>query len=99
MGTLKGKGQAVLKSTKPGEIAIVGYGCRLPGAPDAEAFWDLLRDGRCSVTRIQDDRWSRDRHSHADGAAGRSYTFAAGQLDAPFAFDAGFFGISPREAE
>ncbi|MAS42140.1 MAG: fatty acid synthase [Rhodobacteraceae bacterium] len=99
MGTLKGKGQAVLKSTKPGEIAIVGYGCRLPGAPDAEAFWDLLRDGRCSVTRIQDDRWSRDRHSHPDGAAGRSYTFAAGQLDAPFAFDAGFFGISPREAE
>ena len=46
MGTLKGKGQAVLKSTKPGEIAIVGYGCRLPGAPDAEAFWDLLRGER-----------------------------------------------------
>ncbi|MEE3098165.1 MAG: beta-ketoacyl synthase N-terminal-like domain-containing protein, partial [Pseudomonadota bacterium] len=94
-----GKGQAVLKSTKPGEIAIVGYGCRLPGAPNADGFWELLRDGRCSVSRIQEDRWSRERYGHASGAAGRSYTFAAGQLDAPFAFDAGFFGISPREAE
>ncbi|MEQ9047572.1 MAG: SDR family NAD(P)-dependent oxidoreductase [Sneathiellaceae bacterium] len=35
----------------PGDdgIAIIGLACRLPGAPDAEAFWSLLRDGRCTV--------------------------------------------------
>ncbi len=89
----------MLKSTKPGEIAIVGYGCRLPGADDADGFWTLLKDGRCSVSQVQSDRWSKDRWLHPEGAPGRSYTFAAGQLEDPWSFDAGFFGISPREAE
>ena len=26
-------------------IAVIGLGCRLPGADDPEAFWQLLRDG------------------------------------------------------
>ncbi|WP_339947401.1 SDR family NAD(P)-dependent oxidoreductase [uncultured Albimonas sp.] len=89
----------MLKSTKPGEIAIVGYGCRLPGASDADGFWSLLKDGRCSVGQVDPSRWATDRWRNPAGGPGRSYTFAAGQLDAPFDFDAGFFGISPREAE
>ena len=89
----------MLKSTKPGEIAIVGYGCRLPGASDADGFWSLLKDGRCSVSQVDPSRWATDRWKTPAGGPGRSYTFAAGQLDAPFDFDAGFFGISPREAE
>ncbi|MEV6926610.1 type I polyketide synthase [Dactylosporangium sp. NPDC051485] len=27
------------------EIAIIGMSCRLPGAPDPDAFWTLLREG------------------------------------------------------
>lgn len=30
-------------------IAIIGLACRLPGAADAEAFWDLLSEGRCAI--------------------------------------------------
>ena len=32
-------------------IAIVGMGCRFPGAKDPEAFWQLLRDGVDAITR------------------------------------------------
>jgi len=34
---------------KASAIAIVGLACRLPGAPDADAYWDLLRDEVCAV--------------------------------------------------
>lgn len=34
---------------KASAIAIVGLACRLPGAPDADAYWDLLRDEACAV--------------------------------------------------
>jgi pimaricinolide synthase PimS1 len=30
-------------------IAIVGLACRLPGAGNADDFWDLLSNGRCAV--------------------------------------------------
>ncbi|MEO0762744.1 MAG: polyketide synthase, partial [Pseudomonadota bacterium] len=80
-------------------MAVVGYGCRLPGAPDADGYWRLLKDGVCSVGEVQSDRWQAERYGREGGAPGRAYTFAAGQIDAPFDFDAAFFGISPREAE
>ncbi|GAA1295063.1 SDR family NAD(P)-dependent oxidoreductase [Saccharothrix xinjiangensis] len=30
-------------------VAVVGMSCRLPGAPDLDGFWSLLRDGRHSI--------------------------------------------------
>jgi acyl-CoA synthetase (AMP-forming)/AMP-acid ligase II/acyl carrier protein len=38
---------AVAEPTAPVDpgIAIVGMACRFPGAPDIEAFWQLIRDG------------------------------------------------------
>jgi acyl transferase domain-containing protein/NADPH:quinone reductase-like Zn-dependent oxidoreductase/acyl carrier protein/short-subunit dehydrogenase len=86
----------VLKAIEPNEIAIIGYGCRLPGAADPDAFWKVLEDGRSTVTQVQPDRWPEARWRGV--GAGKSYVFAAGQLDAPWDFDPGFFGISPREA-
>ncbi len=81
------------------EVAISGYACRLPAAPDPEAFWSILEAGRCVVTEVQSSRWSKARYFHPDkGALGRSYTFAAGQVEDIWDFDAGFFGVSPREA-
>lgn len=81
-------------------IVVVGASCRLPGAPSVAAFWELLKAGACSVTEIGDDRWHRERFWHPRmSEAGFSYTFAAGVLDDPFAFDPAAFGISPREAE
>ncbi len=81
------------------DIAIVGYSCRLPKAPDADSFWSILERGECVVGEIQPGRWARNRFGHADRqVAGKSYTWRAGQIDDPFGFDPTFFGISPREA-
>lgn len=81
------------------DIAILGYGCRLPGAHDVEAFWTLLSEGRCSVGEIGPDRWSKAAFLNPNRAApGTTYTAAAGVLDDIFGFDPAFFGISPREA-
>ena len=81
-------------------IAIVGAAARLPGAPDLEAYWDLLVNGRDAVTEIPDQRWCKAAYGHPDpGHPGKSYTWAAGVLSDPGAFDAAFFGISPREAD
>ncbi|HEX7839132.1 MAG TPA: AMP-binding protein, partial [Kofleriaceae bacterium] len=38
-------------------IAIVGIGCRFPGAPDPEGYWRLLRDGVDAIREVPPDRW------------------------------------------
>lgn len=80
------------------DISVVGYATRLPSAPDNAAFWHLLESERCAVTQVAPDRWplQRFRHPH-HGAPGKTYTWAAGQIDDPWDFDPAFFGISPRE--
>ncbi|MBH0236606.1 type I polyketide synthase [Methylobrevis albus] len=81
------------------DIAIVGYACRLPGASDPDAFWSLLSRGDCVISEVRPDRWSKQRFGHPDrNVIGRSYTWAAGQIDDVWGFDPTFFGISPREA-
>lgn len=82
------------------EIAIVGRACRFPGANSTADLWTLLRDRRCSVTRIPSDRWCLERFGHPrQGERGRSYSWAAGVLDDIWGFDPTAFGLSPREAE
>ncbi|HEX8198977.1 MAG TPA: beta-ketoacyl synthase N-terminal-like domain-containing protein, partial [Isosphaeraceae bacterium] len=77
-----------------GPIAIIGIGCRFPGASGPEAFWRLLRDGRDAVGAIPAGRWAA-----ADGGdAGRVDIGRGGFLERVDGFDADFFGISAREA-
>ena len=80
-------------------IAVIGAACRLPGAPDLAAFAALLAEGRDAVTAIPEDRWTQAAFLNPErGQPGKTYTFAAGVLDAVDRFDPAFFGISPREA-
>ncbi|MGK7864062.1 SDR family NAD(P)-dependent oxidoreductase [Falsiroseomonas sp. E2-1-a4] len=80
-------------------IAILGLGCRLPGAADADALWSLLETGRDAVTTVPADRFNQAAFLHPRRSEpGRAYTFAAGTLGDVRGFDAGAFGISPREA-
>ncbi|MGW5000826.1 SDR family NAD(P)-dependent oxidoreductase [Streptomyces hydrogenans] len=67
-------------------IAVVGLACRLPGAPDPDAFWELLGRGEDAVGEPPADRWSA------------SAPRRAALLDEVDRFDAAFFGIAPREA-
>jgi phthiocerol/phenolphthiocerol synthesis type-I polyketide synthase C len=41
-------------------IAIIGIGCRFPGADGPAAFWRLLSDGVDAVTEVPRDRWDTD---------------------------------------
>ena len=80
-------------------VAILGAACRLPGAPDLEAYWRLLESGTDAVSTLPADRFAQTAFLHPRrGEPGRSYTFAAGHVGDALGFDAGAFGISPREA-
>ncbi|MCX5423757.1 thioester reductase domain-containing protein [Streptomyces sp. NBC_00078] len=81
-------------------IAVVGVGCRFPGAgTGVEGFWDLLTGGRSAIREIPADRWDADAYFDADpDAPGRTYARHGGFVDGVREFDAGLFGIPPREA-
>lgn len=82
------------------DCVITGYACRLPGAASANAFWDLLYDGRDAIGEIGSDRFAIGRYLSTDlQEAGTSYTFQAGLIENLWEFDPGFFGFSPREAK
>ncbi|MBL9005521.1 MAG: amino acid adenylation domain-containing protein [Myxococcales bacterium] len=75
-------------------IAIVGMGCRLPGAASSpQAFWDLLTAGRDAIVSLE-PRW-RLIGAHPDSDVP---SWAALLTESVEAFDPAFFGISPREA-
>jgi 3-oxoacyl-(acyl-carrier-protein) synthase/acyl carrier protein len=81
------------------DVAIIGMACRLPGADDAEAFWDLLVSGRTVVGEAPPERFPASSY-FARGATDPhlSYSKWGGFITEPYAFDAMFFGVSPREA-
>jgi len=87
-----------LEAARRESIAVVGYGCRFPGAPDPEGFWKLLRDGVDAVREVPRDRFDIDAWYDPDpDQPGRIYTRSAAFLDRVDGFDPGFFSISPRE--
>src|SRR5262249_41844240 len=95
-------------------IAVIGIGCRFPGADGSAAFWRLLRDGVDAITEVPADRWN---HDEVVGWLGGSAAHDGpvtdqppnhlttqppkfgGFLEAVDRFDRAFFGIAPREAE
>ncbi|PRC43557.1 polyketide synthase, partial [Mycobacterium sp. ITM-2017-0098] len=80
-------------------IAIVAVSCRFPGAPDPEAFWDVLSGGVDAIREVPEDRYDIDEFYDPDpDAPGKTYTRSGGFLDGIDGFDPEFFGISPREA-
>ncbi|MFJ3671578.1 type I polyketide synthase [Streptomyces sp. NPDC090106] len=70
--------------------AVVGIACRLPGAPDPDAFWKLLDEGRNAVGEVPSGRFPHS-PENADVRPG-------GFLDHVDLFDPEFFGMSPAEA-
>jgi acyl transferase domain-containing protein/acyl carrier protein len=80
-------------------IAIIGIGCRFPGAIDADAFWELLRNGVDAIREVPAERFNVEAFFDPDPAApGKMNTRWGGFIEDVDQFDAHFFGISPREA-
>lgn len=66
------------------EIAVIGIGCRFPGAANPDAYWRLLLEGRNAISERTEP-----------GGQIRKAAF----LPDIAQFDHRFFGISKREAE
>ncbi len=80
-------------------IAIIGMGCRLPGAKNPEAFWQLLRNGLDAIVEVPPERWDAENFYDPDpSVAGKMMSRWGGFLTDIDLFDPQFFGISPREA-
>ena len=88
-----------LESARHEPLAIVGAACRFPGAPDIDAFWDLLCRGGDAIVDIPPERWDKAALERVGAAAGARVPNKAGMLPRVDGFDAEFFGISAREAQ
>jgi myxalamid-type polyketide synthase MxaE and MxaD len=87
------------REAKNETIAIIGIGCRFPGANDPVAFWQLLRDGVDAIREVPADRFDQRAFYDPDPAMpGKMNTRWGGFLGQVDQFDPNFFGISPREA-
>ncbi|CAM3145619.1 type I polyketide synthase [Janthinobacterium lividum] len=81
-------------------IAIIGMDCRVPGADSPQALWQLLAEGRETVSEVPRERWDiEDYYAQEPGTPGKTYARRAGYLRDLDLFDTKFFGISPREAQ
>ncbi|MGF1481922.1 MAG: aminotransferase class I/II-fold pyridoxal phosphate-dependent enzyme [Cyanophyceae cyanobacterium] len=83
----------------PEPIAIVGIGCRFPGADRPQAFWRLLQHGVDTITEVPQSRWDSKQFYDPDPTKPNKTNIRRGgflqQIDQ---FDPQFFGIAPKEA-
>ena len=80
-------------------IAIVGIGCRFPGANGPQQFWDNLRNGVDSIEEVPADRWDVNATYDANPLAiGKMNVRQGGFLKDIENFDRHFFECSIREA-
>jgi polyketide synthase 12/epothilone polyketide synthase D len=89
---------AIMRKVQP--IAVVGIGCRFPGAAnDPQTFWRLLETGADAIRVVPNDRWNlRSFYDPDRSKPGKTYSRWGGFVEGIDRFDPQAFGISPREA-
>ncbi|MFM7371822.1 MAG: type I polyketide synthase, partial [Sphaerospermopsis kisseleviana] len=84
------------------KIAIIGVGCRFPGADNPTSFWELLSNKVDAISELSssrpDNRYLLSQHSVVP-TTGKSDNIRGGFLEQVDQFDPHFFQISPRETE
>ena len=62
-------------------LAIIGMGCRLPGAEDLDQYWELVSQGRSAIAEVPPDRLDQQLYYHPDkGVRGKTYSKVAALL-------------------
>jgi acyl transferase domain-containing protein len=77
-------------------VAIIGMACIFPGAPDLEAYWASILQGRDSVREVPAERWNiAQYYDNGEPRSGKSVSKWGGFIaDTPF--DPVLFGIPPQ---
>ena len=82
------------------DIAVVGMGCRFPGARNVNEYWGLLSEPKPQFRRVPDSRWRRDAFYTEDFRDSSGvYSDRMALLDDVDQFDAGHYKIPPRRAK
>ncbi len=89
--------KAELDAVSETDIAIVGMAAHLPGAASIADYWENLRNGVESISRLSEAELLANGESPAR-MRNANYVPAAAVLDRFDHFDADFFGFSPKEA-
>ncbi|HEX4142344.1 MAG TPA: SDR family NAD(P)-dependent oxidoreductase [Pirellulales bacterium] len=62
-------------------LAIIGMGCRLPGADNLDQYWELVSQGRSSIAEVPPNRLDQELYYHPDkGVRGKTYSKLAALL-------------------
>ncbi|MFK7734716.1 MAG: SDR family NAD(P)-dependent oxidoreductase [Pirellulaceae bacterium] len=84
----------------PEPLAIIGIGCRFPGAANSwQEFWNLLDSGTDAISETPEERWNLQKFYAPDETLpGKTQSKWGGYVSGIERFDPQLFGISPREA-
>ncbi len=77
-------------------VALIGMACVYPGAPDKDAFWDNIVQGRNSVTEVPKERWDVDIYYDPDSMGGEKTPSKWGGFLGQTPFDPLEYGIPPK---
>ena len=83
------------------DIAIVGMGCKFPGAQNLTDYWEMLRRGERQFRTVPPERWDHTPfHTPEDRRArAGTYTDIIAPADGVDQFDPRHYKMSPRRAQ
>lgn len=85
-----------MRPGKAYDVAIVGMGCRFPGAPDLFTYWANCLANRDQTREVPADRWPLAQfHDPAPRSNDRLACRRGGYLDTPIDFDSAALGVMP----
>ena len=77
------------------KVAVVGMACHFPDAPNIQAFWENLKNGKDSIVEVPKTRWNTDELYEESGfSKGKSLSKWGAFLPEIEHFDPGYFGVS-----